>query len=569
MRVAVLSLALFSLTQFTKAVADESGSARVSRELARIYAREAAELVDEADEEAISLADVALAYEPNSSDAQHVRALLHARSQSGRRDAIELLAAAVERPDFRVTSRREAHLKLAQLLLDSGEFDGSGEALAPLLESNPHDADALSLEVERLLRSGQRSAAFSVASNADALFSDDPRFFSALVRLDPSPGYEQLRRLETEPYEGNEWWFRAVRHYAAHASSADDRERSVTLYVEHGGGDPEILLYDEASDDLSRVESFIESEGTIDIGLTQRLYQSVGEESRERLRDELNGLSGTLILDRLRRGLSEQRFSFEEGRLRSWEIDENVDGRPEWVIHFASDGEPSSVRARVDNSEIEYEFRRYPEVRSALHGNSRYFFRSRRVELPLLSGDSPWFVERLDPFFPYALALPSGDAANRLHDRRFLEAEAYLVQELDDEGSVRNSTRYRDGVPVLRVSDTLGDGRVDRLEYFEEGVIRRALRDPTGSGDFDLFEEYSKGVPSWIGYDNNRDGIYDFIENYDDGRMAEWDYDGDGFVDVRFLEFVDGRTRTEFLRLLERPVSLRIDRVWREGEIIR
>lgn len=538
-----------------------SGLTAQSRQLGDLYARESYRLLEEHPEEAIERAEVALSYDRENADALHVLAMVDALEQATRYRAISRLEQAIEFGRFRHTSQREARLLLADLLLNAGEYVASLEIIEPVLAGDALDPDALQLSARALKRSGDTAAAREVAREADMLYPDDPRFFRILLDMDDAPGFEELRRIETNPMPDDRHWYALLLHYAGVATTESERERAVRLFLEHGGSDPAIFLYAQHLDDEERIERFFEHEGDRDIGLVQEMYAKVGDTGRRLLRERFDRFSGTLIRDRERRGLAEERFVFERGRLARWEIDERVDGRPEWIIEFTTgDGKPLSVLRRTDSlsgsQAVELTYRRYPEVERATVGDERLFLRPRSFEFPILDQDSPWFEEPHSVFFPFSLEPPPFEP-----ERDRLSMNSYLVQQMK-EGRVAASVRLRDGIPILESRDSLGDGRVDWVLYYEEGALRRALRDPVGDGRFDVFEEYDEGVLSWIGYDSNRDGIYDFIESYEDGRLAEWDYDGDGTVDVRYESFVDETTRTRFLRFLDPPVELRINRIW-------
>ncbi len=528
-----------------------------SQQLSRLYAREAYVALGIDRSEAIRLANVSLSYERENADALHARAAAFARDQSTRYRALRDMEAAVGFGGFQETSEREARLRFSRLLVDSMRYEEALNAISPVLEADPFDMNARVLELRALRESGRLDEAFARARDADRLFPDDPRVLDELIRLDYAPGYEQLRRLEEDPRPGDGRWLRAVLYYVEHAAGEEDRRRAVSLYREHGGTHPAIYVYDDSLGEEERVERFLEAGGGEYINLIQELYERISGTGQALLEAEFEDFSGELVLDRDRRGLFEQDFLFEDGMLARWRIDENVDGRPETVLRFdARTGEPEVLERYTGHRQIALRYRRYPEVAYADLDNQRLFLRPGAVEYPALHENEPWFEQPLDVFFDYRLA---GDTPPVTQDSLLLET--YLVQQFDDDSVVR-SIRLRDGIPVLESSDILGDGKVDTVRYFENGQVRRVLRDPTGDGSFPVFEEYGNGVLSWTGYDSNRDGSYDVIESYEDGRRAEWDTEGDGLVDIRHFEFVDSRTRTDFLRFLDPPVTLSIDRIW-------
>lgn len=537
-------------------------------EISGVYSREAYSIVEEAPEEAYELAGIALEFNDANADAYHVRGVIDAREQETRGRAAERLEEALDLGGFSVTSERDARLLLSQLLIDSRRYDQALAVLEPLLEARRFDQDALFLEIRAERLRGRGDTAMELAEEADRVYSDDPRFFGELVRLEENPGADMLRRLETRPFPDNEHWLSTVRYFAANATGDDAKASAVDLYLEHGGSDPAIYIYAESLEEDERVESFLEAGGGEDLLLVQQMYERVSEEGRAVLEQEFSGFTGTLEVDRRRRGLAEESLRFSDGNLREWRIDTSVDGRPEWILRFddraSPEGDPGleEIVGNMDGSRTTVRYVRYPEVEYMDFGTERFYFTPQSLMYPVLEGESEWPDGELNVFFDYGVEQP---AERRLSDEPPEQSsvidDAYLLQEFED-GQVVRSARLRQGVRVLESSDTLGDGLVDRVSYFEEGIMRYTLEDPRGVGAFEVFREYAQGELSWTGYDTNRDGNYDFIESYEDGRLAEWDYDDDGVVDVRHYDFVDGSTRTQFLRFLSRPVEIRIDRVW-------
>ncbi|MFW6368663.1 MAG: tetratricopeptide repeat protein [Spirochaetota bacterium] len=542
-----------------------------AEEISRVYSREAYSIIDEAPDEAYALAGIALEFDETNTDALHIRGAIDAREQETRARAIEYLERAEGNGDFSITSEREARLLLADLLIDSMRYEQALNVLEPRLHEEPYDPDALARQIRALRLSGRTDVATRLAEQGDRVYSDDPRFFGELVRLRDNPGRDAYRRLELRPLPDNQRWLSTVRYVAASTGDDNVRAEAVELYLENGGDDPQIYVYADSMNDEQRVGEFLEDGGARDLLLVQQMYERLSEEGRALLEEEFRGFTGTLEVDRRRRGLTEEVLTFSEGSLREWSIDSSVNGRPERVFTFTATDENGDSETRLEeavhygeDSTVTMRYIEYPELDYVDFGPERLHFRPGEVVRPMFERGSEWPQGNLNVFYDYGLEDPSQERlADVAIEKSSVIDQAYLLQEFEDRQVVR-SARLDEGVRVLESSDTLHDGVVDKVSYYEDGSLRYTLEDPRGSGEFEVFREYARGVLSWTGYDTNGDGNYDFIESYEDGRMAEWDYDHDGIVDVRHYEFVDGTTRTQFLRFLSRPVRIRIDRVWTE-----
>ncbi|MFW5995113.1 MAG: tetratricopeptide repeat protein [Spirochaetia bacterium] len=542
-----------------------------AEEISRVYSREAYSIIDEAPDEAYNLAGIALEFDETNTDALHIRGAIDAREQETRARAIEYLERAEGNGDFSITSEREARLLLADLLIDSMRYEQALNVLEPRLHEEPYDPDALARQIRALRLSGRTDVATRLAEQGDRVYSDDPRFFGELVRLRDNLGRDAYRRLELRPFPDNQRWLSTVRYVAASTRDDNVRAEAVELYLENGGDDPQIYVYADSMNDEQRVGEFLEDGGARDLLLVQQMYERLSEEGRALLEEEFRGFTGTLEVDRRRRGLTEEVLTFSEGSLREWSIDSSVNGRPERVFTFTATDENGDSETRLEeavhygeDSTVTMRYIEYPELDYVDFGPERLHFRPGEVVEPVFERGAEWPQGNLNVFYDYGLEDPSQERlADVAIEKSSVIDQAYLLQEFEDRQVVR-SARLDEGVRVLESSDTLHDGVVDKVSYYEDGSLRYTLEDPRGSGEFEVFREYARGVLSWTGYDTNGDGNYDFIESYEDGRMAEWDYDHDGFVDVRHYEFVDGTTRTQFLRFLSRPVRIRIDRVWTE-----
>lgn len=530
----------------------------VSRQIAGLYAREAAGLVEGLPtdiEEFDRLVGLSLEYDPEQTDALHLRAVLGSVRGEPRAHGMVYLERALSNGDFRHTSRRDAHLLLGRFYLATGRYEDLLGVVEPVSEANHPDPDALFLRSKAYFGMGDVRLAEQIAEYGRQVFADDPRFVSLLVLRNAAPGAVLLDELSVHEGSDSELYQRALLHYIRTAAGIGDRERALRLYDVSGGSDPIAVVYDTRLSDAERLSVFIDRGGLEDPYAIRVFLESVASgEQDEALRRLVADIDGRFPVDVDRSGRSPLFVEFEAGRLSFMQIDENTDGLFNFELRFdPRTGLPTA--AALPQSGQTFEYRRYPEVGAVRYGAERLAIQPGMLRVRVFDGAEFWSDIPLNAAarFPTRIDIDTPD-------RDTILETAYL-RETEHDGRVVSVERLFRGQTVLRMDDSRLDGTTDTVVYYESGVIRRVLRDVLGDGYFEVLEEYRDGLLSIVGFDSTQDGIYDYIEQYDNGVLREWDITSDRNVDIREQTFSDSTRRAEFLQFLEAPAP-RIDRLW-------
>ncbi len=530
----------------------------VSRQIAGLYAREAAGLVDDlpADmDEFDRLVGLSLEYDPEQADALHLRAVLGSVRDEPRAHGIGYLERALAIADFRHTSRREAHLLLGRFYFETGRYEDLLAVVEPVSDANHPDPDALFLRSKAHFGLGDIRAAEQIAEYGRQVFPDDPRFVSLLVLRNDAPGAVLLDELSVHEGSVSQLYRRALLHYIRMAAGNADRERALRLYDASGGRDPIAAVYDTRLSGAERLSAFIDNGGLEDpYAIRTFLESAVSDEYAELLRRRITGIDGRFPVDVDRSGRAPLVVEFEAGRLTSMRIDENTDGlfNLELLIDPRT-GLPTT--AALPQSGKTFEYRRYPEVGSVRYGDERLAIQPGMLRVRVFEGEDFWSG------IPLSAAARFPTRVNvRAPDRESI-LETTFLREIERDGRIVSVERLFRGQTVLRMDDSRLDGTTDTVVYYEAGVIRRVLRDVLGDGYFEVLEEYRDGLLSIVGFDSTQDGIYDYIEQYDNGVLREWDVTSDRNVDIREQTFSDSIRRAEFLQFLDAQAP-RIDRLW-------
>jgi hypothetical protein len=112
-------------------------------------------------------------------------------------------------------------------------------------------------------------------------------------------------------------------------------------------------------------------------------------------------------------------------------------------------------------------------------------------------------------------------------------------------GSLYARTVFKDGLPVFRTMDRDGDGIFETSEAFGTDPSNRMGLTPEERNQVmtDVFgqpSDNSAGIyVKMLQIDRHGDTVPDYTEEYlaDGGKILSWDYDGDGFWDVRFVKY--------------------------------
>lgn len=235
----------------------------------------------------------------------------------------------------------------------------------------------------------------------------------------------------------------------------------------------------------------------------------------------LLAFSGEITGDSNGDGLVNSRAGYRDGILESYSLDQDQDGVDEILVVFES-GWPSSAElsyidgpaaGMIDKVFIVWE--KYPALRDAARGKTRYFFRPAELNYPAVrfetlggpDGGILWpepvggpvtFTEQLALAYAYRIERPGSNFPGSVERIDCEGGVIYSAKEYLNERLVAE-TSYERGLPLFQRIDLDLDGRMETVRRFKQTA--------------DTFLRLSGAMPE--------------IE------IIESDWDGDGFVEYR------------------------------------
>lgn len=534
------------------------------RAVSRVYFDNARRLYQEQNiSGAKSLLDVALEFDGANSDALYLRGRLQLRAQEDTTEAIASLEAALEADRFRFYSADRARYELATVLLRIGATERAGEIIASRRAvSGPESvADWNYLEARLFLSRGEVGSGTERLLEMLRRYPSDARYLELFMASRDSVGLREtrlLRRYQSHAMRGDRigHYLSAVLRFMRKSEDPSVVRAWGERYFSLGGDDPlaSLLLVENGADPASELPRFTELGGDREQWLLRRLVrQADGSGSVEELRSRFSDFGGTLIDDKDRNGYYEARYSFENGRLTSIEVDSNENGSAEQSVVFGENGRVSRVTVA---SGQEVEFSDYPAVASVSFDGVVYRMIPGHLDMSL-------FVRPEAGRTAFAPLEQMPEISQRhILSEALLRGRAY-VREQSTEQSGRVVERLDNGTVVEKAVDENEDDQIDYYVFYDGGEAQRAVRDIDFDGYFEASELYSAGELREIAVDSDDNGRVDFVRTVGSTERREWDFNEDGRIDARDIREGTASLRN---RLAAAPDIDDIVRTWRLGQ---
>jgi len=611
----------------------------LDRSVAAGYLRQAEELFASGDDSgALILLGRSLEFHPNCSESLYLQARIQMKRQETLEPARDALERALEAGGWASTPPNRARTDLARLYVWTRRYAAARSLLETLAPDRglggAGSADLAELWARTLMGAGGLREAESLLERALRRYPDEAKLYllagDLLVqRRQPGQAAQVLDR-------GLGELARSMELLYARGRVEPTLERRVELlgqYLEGGGIEPgaaALLLVDilsraaegdgpgESREELADrarevMELFLDLGGELQVPLVDGLREALlprGEAQvdspmaelqeglLERLDDALRGYTGDRFVDADRDGLYEERYQYQDGRLRAWVLDEDQNGLPEARVEYEGDEPallvfPGPGSPDMSVSSLGHVYRRYPYLDELVYagGGSRrvyemvpFGYTFDAVEIASAAGDGVLAraAERArglgNPAEGSPLA-PDHPLGRRLRLRGVLSEEqarsrASRMSEYATAGPGAQAPAQRvhlllSGETVRIDQDPDGQGRYRHRIFYEGGLPVSGLRDLDGDGRFETREVYRAGELREIVLDQDGDGNAEFTELFrpDAATRSEkrWDYDSDGRIDSRQRVLADGSTIREFSSRLDGRFDLRA--VFRDGRL--
>jgi hypothetical protein len=244
--------------------------------------------------------------------------------------------------------------------------------------------------------------------------------------------------------------------------------------------------------------------------------------------ERLAAFSGTITTDKNGDGVTDSRSDYRSGALVSYTLDADQDGVDEMAVSFGSDEAPgaewpASAELVYTNGaafggaeRISIVWEKYPALREAVIGDTRWFFRPMEADYPALSFRTAGYgILLADPdprvaaftrgmmaAYAYRIERPGRDFPGGIEALECAGGVIHSAKEYVD-GRLAAETFYEGGVPVSQRIDLDLDGRLETVRRFSRSASGTAPR--TMDTAFEIASVES---------DFDGDGIAEYRETY-------------------------------------------------------
>jgi hypothetical protein len=521
---------------------------------------------------AASCLEAAAAQDPNDADVLYLSALAAVKRGLPFAPALGDLDAALGTGRFTYYSRRDASLLKAELLVRERRWR---EALDALGSPGPDTvADAAYRIVRARALAGLGDAAAFTAEIGEDLrrFPDEASFARLfLARAGKVPASPRFREIG-ETIVGR------LRRYAAVdpelpvlavpiIPDPSARRDAILAYRASGGKSAASTLraleYGMIGEAAAAAEMLSGSYPAVLGDLSSLMALAGSPQGRDEVSAALLSWSGTILVDADSDDVREGSFSLSKGLVTAWSRDSRQDGVVDEAASFA-EGLPNGIRLSRPDAEVEVKYSAYPAAASVSFtdkgGRRIYAFGPEALSF------APLAMRPFPPSGKKTIYLPYPSGSFDLSERN-CAATALSVETLSEDP--RETVVLDKGLPVSAVV-YVGE-RVFAKRSYEKGRPVLELVDADGDGRFETQRGFAQDAGgswkiAWIRSDLDGDGVFEYREQALFPYLKEWDYDGNGSVDARQFELVDGSIRKEFSSRLDGRLDEAV--VVKDGRIV-
>lgn len=506
------------------------------------------------DSSASEMIAAALQFNPDSSEALYLGALLSLKSQQKTLEGIALAEKAVAKATWTKTDPDSAALVLAETLVRIGRLDEAIPLLQRLASVKSEDPRSALFLARAYMKSGKLELAENTAAAARRRFPKSEELYLLSSELAVKRGNKAEARIIaatglSEIPDGKKLMLKALE------LDPDPKSRIQRLdaYTAKGGSDPSaavIALEAGQKDREKYYDLFMSLEGLSRADLWRRVSVAVAGSAvlSASFKADSAAFTGFRDLDLDSNGFYEERWIYRDGKPVTWVKDANEDGEAELRAGFAS-GRISTIENTRDGKSTLLRYEEYPFLDMASEtddsGTRRYLLTPRTL------GCSMTDISALSMDF-------------RFPTRSQILSAAYREEDLRGTTAIR-SVDLSDGRSIYKEEDSDGDGKIDRKTWYSGGKPIAGKRDLDGDGSFGLAEVYLDGVLRERRVDDDGDGTAEYAELLGDAPAKVWDFNADGRWDSRETSATGGTLIREFSTAFNGVFDVRVE--FRGGRI--
>ncbi len=509
------------------------------RALAAVYRDEARNLFQsDQSKQALEMMLISLQYDSRHSDGHYELGTHFIEHQSSREIGILYLLKALQNDSFQFGSYGEALYRVVRELLNLGYSETASATLEQFRLGELGQADLYAVRARLALEKGELREAERLAEQGLDRFPDDSRFFTILLERGGQPAFRESRWIERERSSDSDYLAALLRYIEVIGD--DGRRRAlVEDYLSLGGEDPRVFLsgIDAGLSISMMLSGFLERGGAEDSVLLRHMAFVLVEHGQEdliaELLEPLNQYSGMLYGGYSESGFYTEAIEFVAGRPVRYNAHPRGVAAAQVSFALEADGLPSHVEFQRGGRRIRMRYADYPVAAQVDFGPAAFAAprqsyliipdRVRRATLRFPEGGdqgSPW---------PLRLPLPEPDDEEVWElDAQQIQQHSYRLVESDPESErVLSVSDLFNGVPLRKVVDESGDGRIDYIRLYVDGVLVRAVRDLNSDGFFEQVELYDAGEFVATAVDENSSGMYLYLESIGENGAVYWNETGE------------------------------------------
>ncbi len=509
------------------------------RAVAEAYRAEARALLQAGrTDHALEMLLVSLQYDSFHSDGHYELALHFLDHQSERDAGVLYLIRALENDSFRYGSYGHALYRAVWELMNLGHIETASETLEQFRLNELGQADLQALRARLALEMGEIREAERLAEQGMERFPHDPRFFTVLLDRGGQPAFRESRWIERER-SSDPAYLTALLRYIEVLGDVGRRRALVEEYLRLGGSDPRVYLsgIDAGLSAGNMVAGFIELGGAEDSVLVREMAFALRGQGRDELIEELleplESFSGTLYGGGGRNGFFTEALELQDGRVLRYEGYPRGAATAQVVFSLDADGLPSYLEFHANGMRTRVWYRDYPVVEQVGVGPAAFEASSRRYSIipdrvRVAALRIPTGVDSATPW-PLRLPLPETESDEAWEiDLEDIRRHSYRLVESDPHSErVIAVNDLHNGLPLRRVVDESGDGRIDYILLYHNGVPVRAVRDLNSDGYFEQVELYAAGELIATAFDEDDSGMYLYLETLGENGAVYWNETGE------------------------------------------
>ncbi|MDR1257426.1 MAG: hypothetical protein LBJ86_06735 [Spirochaetaceae bacterium] len=478
-------------------------------------------------------------YAPVSSDLSYLLALTRRELSRPARETLTAARLALATDRWALYLRQDALMFEAEMLIRIRRY---GEALNVIseLEEGERTAELRLLALEHLPYAAEFEAAMEAALER---YPRSPRFPRILFRREARnqfPGNSErslvdkaLKRLPALLEADGD----LIRYATPFITGRDEARRLLAAWRATGGSRKlrqealPVCLETGLIDERTALDELFAPSGEVDRDVLLAVWDLLRtDEARQAMSGRLTAFSGMITTDENGDGVTDSRSCYRAGVLVSYALDADQDGVNEMAVMFGSDESPgmgwpvsaelvyASGAAFGGTEKISITWERYPALREAVIGDTRWLFRPMEASYPalsfrtaggpggiLLAGPDPRaaaFTRGMIAGYAYRIERPGRDFPGGIEA---VECEGGVIHSAKEyvDGRLAAETFYEGGVPVFQRIDLDLDGRMETTRRFDPPVRETVPSDMNAAFEIASIES-----------DFDGDGIAEYREIY-------------------------------------------------------